>query len=330
MIRLCNKTQWVLTFLSCLMPCMASGQSTVSGVVCDSLSGEPMPFATVYVNGSTKGTITGNDGRFELRNVRFPSTLVFSFVGYTTKVLELDADPGALKIKMQTDNDLPEVVITDSSEREMYLNYFKTMFLGNDRWGQNATIRNEDIIMFQTAETDSSATEFKAWAAEPIIIDLPLLGYELDVDLVDFTVRNIDGRSVCDILGYFYYKPYSANERKTARFEKNRKSAYYNSSKHFLSSFYGNRLAENGYILSESDSEAVDNTLKIRYYHKIDGSPLDLTKHRPAFHLFSESGIHLLNDTCTILSNGTVSDSSIRFTGDISEKRIGAHLPDDY
>lgn len=342
MIQLRNKVQWWLTLLFCLMPCMVLGQSTVWGIVRDSLSGEPLPFATVYVNGSTKGTITDDDGLFELRNVHFPSTIVFSFVGYRTQVLDLDSDPGTLQIKLTASNNLPEVVITDSSEREMYLNYFRTMFLGVDRWGRNATIRNEDIIMFQSFGADGSDTVFKAWAGKPIIIDLPLLGYELDVDLVDFTVKRTGGRTVCDILGYFFYKPYStASVPKTSKFERNRKSAYYNSSMHFLRSLYQDRLAENGYILSMSDSVTVtrtgdgrmqicgpdDRILKIQYFHKLDGSPLDLTTHSTGLHMYSESGIHLLKDTCTVLSNGTVTDNSIRFTGEISQKRVGATLP---
>lgn len=317
--------------LLCTMPCLVFGQSTLSGVVLDRQSGEPMPFATVYLNGTTKGTITNNDGLFELNGVKFPTTLVFSFVGYKTQVLELDRDPGALKIWMDTNDGLPEVTITDYGEREKYMEYFKTMFLGDDRWGRRATILNEDAIMFDDSGTGENGTLFRAWAGEPIIIDLPLLGYQLYADLVNFSVLRIDGKAICDILGYYFYKPYSPeNGRQNAKYEKNRASAYYNSNRHFLRSFYENRLAENGYLLSTPDSGAIDKTLKIRYYHKMDGSPLDLTKYKPALHLFSESGIHLLNDTCTILSNGTITDSSIRFTGDISEKRIGASLPADY
>lgn len=348
--------------LLCMVPCLVFGQSTVSGVVIDNRSGEPMPFATVYLNGTTKGSITNNDGLFELNGVKFPTTLVFSFVGYKTQVLELDRDPGALKIRLSTNDRLPEVTITDYSERANYMEYFKGMFLGDDRWGRNATILNEDVIMFENSWNEEKGKVFRAWAGEPIIVDLPLLGYELYVDLANFSIQRIDGKAICDILGYYYYKPYSTdNARQKAKYEKNRASAYYNSNLHFLRSFYQNRLAENGYILSMADTGTViiedvtkflpisiglysgktadgqmqihglsDKRLKIQYYHKLDGSPLDLTTHKPGIHLFSVSGIHLVKDTCTILSNGTITDNSIRFSGDISEKRIGASLPEDY
>lgn len=323
-------TQWGLTLLCCMVSCLMYGQDTLSGIVTDSLSGESMPFTTVYVNGSTKGTVTDNDGRFELNGLQYPSTVVFSFVGYRTQVVGLERNPGILKIKMQTNDSLPEVVITEYSEREKYLEYFKSMFLGDDRWGRRANIRNQDAILFSRYRTDDNGTVFKAWAGEPIIIDMPLLGYELYADLVDFTVQSNGGKSICDILGYFFYKPYTdIGKNRAKRIESNRASAYYNSNRHFLKSFHENQLAQNGYILM-ADPGTSDKTLKIRYYHKLDGSPLDLTKIKPGLHMYSESGIHLLKDTCTILEGGTITDSSVRFTGQISNKRIGASLPDDY
>ena len=45
-------------------------QGTIYGIVVDSLTQEPLPMATVYVNGTTQGTATDNDGRFELGTCR--------------------------------------------------------------------------------------------------------------------------------------------------------------------------------------------------------------------------------------------------------------------
>ena len=73
-----------LLALLLFFPTFLSGQNVIKGVVVDSLTQEPLPSATVYVNGTTQGTITDNDGRFELKDVSFPATVVFSFVGYQT------------------------------------------------------------------------------------------------------------------------------------------------------------------------------------------------------------------------------------------------------
>ncbi|MCQ2056689.1 MAG: hypothetical protein MJY75_00580 [Bacteroidaceae bacterium] len=71
--------------------------------------------------------------------------------------------------------------------------------MGDDRYGEHATIRNEDVLFFEKecynrkvvinamgTEIDQEVVLFKASASEPLKIDLPLLGYELYVDLVTF------------------------------------------------------------------------------------------------------------------------------------------------
>ena len=59
-------------------------QNMVSGAVTDK-SGAPLPGVTVVVKGTTTGTITGSDGRYEIANVPPDATLVFSFVGMRTQ-----------------------------------------------------------------------------------------------------------------------------------------------------------------------------------------------------------------------------------------------------
>ena len=81
------------------------GQHTITGVVLDSLTQEPMPSATVYVNGTTLGTATDADGRFELKGVSLPATVVFSFVGYQTQAIELNRYPESLTISLKTNDD---------------------------------------------------------------------------------------------------------------------------------------------------------------------------------------------------------------------------------
>ncbi|MHA7111581.1 TonB-dependent receptor [Sunxiuqinia elliptica] len=53
---------------------------TVTGKVTDPTGG-PLPGVTVAIKGTTQGTITDIDGRFELSGVTSEATLVFSFVG---------------------------------------------------------------------------------------------------------------------------------------------------------------------------------------------------------------------------------------------------------
>ncbi len=387
----------LLFALLSFVPAALFAQGTIRGIVVDSLTHEPLPLATVYVNGTTQGTTTDNEGRFELKDVPIPATVVFSFVGYLPKALDLERNPGELTIGLRTNDELPEIVVSGKSNkiRKEDLDYFKTMFLGDDRWGKRATIKNENVLMVDRSYRTSYFTRqimkssfasptlytdrvekhdkyvdtvkvvsdvFTAWAYEPLIIDLPLLGYELYVDLVKFTVVNTNSVSSCDILGYFYYKPYDkVNRLKAQSIEENRMRAYYGSSQHFLRSFAQNSLTENGFIVTMPEtirkgkksistqmaldvgkySQSVgdnlilinglkDKDIKIRYYHRNDGSPLNFNEKGKGIHRYSESRVTFLADNCTFLKEGIVIDNNIQFKGDISRKRVAACLPDDY
>ena len=52
----------ILTSLS-FVSASLYGQGIITGVVTDSFTGEPLPNATVYVNGTTNGTTTNEDGQ---------------------------------------------------------------------------------------------------------------------------------------------------------------------------------------------------------------------------------------------------------------------------
>ena len=353
--------------------------------------------ATVYVNGTTQGTTTDNDGCFELEDVSFPCKVVFSYVGYQPKALDLDRNPGRLEVGLAPNIELPEVVVSGKANKinKEDLDYFKSMFLGDDKWGKRAAIKNENVLMFDRSYRYSYHTRqisktrfakeyisngvmekheefedtvkvvtsvFTAWAYEPVIIDMPLLGYEVYVDLVKFTVEKVNNVTSCNMLGYFYYKPYEKLKKRQAQsIVSNRQRAYWGSSQHFLRSFAQDRLAENGYILtvpetivkgkksiatqmvvdvnkystSLSDnlmqiSGLKDKNLKIRYYHRGDGSPMNFKEREKGIHRYLASEVTFLADDCTFLKDGIVINNDIRFSGEISKKRVGASLPGDY
>ena len=386
----------LFAFLS-FIPVIMFGQNTITGIVIDSLTQEPLSSATVYINGTTQGTTTGNDGRFELNNVTFPATIIFSFVGYEPQALDLVRNPGMLTIHLKANAELPEIEVSDkiSKADKKDLEYFKSMFLGDDRWGKRATIKNENALIIDKSDESSyfirksfrssfvtpniytgyvnshktfddtvkvNKTVFNAWATEPLIIDLPLLGYEVYVDLVKFTVVENKTQTHCDMLGYFYYKPYNnVNKRKAMSFEKNRARAYYGSSQHFLRSLSENRLAENGYILTKAEevkkekkvivtdipvdinrysADVGDNMmlihglknkkLKIKYYSREDGSPYFTGEKAKGIRFYSESGMTLMQDTCIFFKDGTVMDNNIVFTHELSKKKVASCLPADY
>ncbi|HMR15881.1 MAG TPA: carboxypeptidase-like regulatory domain-containing protein, partial [Mariniflexile sp.] len=106
-----TKFSGILTLLLAFVVQLTFAQEkTVSGIVSDP-SGLPLPGATVLVKGTSSGTSTDFDGKYSIKT-NTGATLVFSFVGYTTKEVKVGAS-NSLNVNMQEDaQTLEEVVIT--------------------------------------------------------------------------------------------------------------------------------------------------------------------------------------------------------------------------
>lgn len=77
----------ILSLLLCSIEAFA--QTKVGGRVFDNFN-QPVPFANVIFKNSNEGTITDENGRFYLESNSTYTTVIFSFVGYQTKEVELD------------------------------------------------------------------------------------------------------------------------------------------------------------------------------------------------------------------------------------------------
>jgi len=73
---------WIFLLLPLALSAQPSRSVPVAGIVRDSATGEPLRFATVRVEGTTKGSITRADGTFLLRLDTGSYTLAFSMIGY--------------------------------------------------------------------------------------------------------------------------------------------------------------------------------------------------------------------------------------------------------
>lgn len=67
-------------FITVCLP--LSAQFVVQGIVTDSLTKEPLPYASVRLKNTTEGTTTGSDGRFYFKTLRSEAELVVSVIGY--------------------------------------------------------------------------------------------------------------------------------------------------------------------------------------------------------------------------------------------------------
>nr|WKN38305.1 SusC/RagA family TonB-linked outer membrane protein [Tunicatimonas sp. TK19036] len=87
-------------------------QRTVSGTVSDVESGEALPGVNVILKGTTEGTVTDVQGSYQLSVPADGGTLVFSFIGLTSKEVEI-GNQSTIDVTMEEDaQQLNEVVVT--------------------------------------------------------------------------------------------------------------------------------------------------------------------------------------------------------------------------
>lgn len=95
-------------------------QTSISGKVTDSASGESLAGVNIVVKGRVIGTITSTNGEFSLNvNDAPPLTLVFSFVGYKSFESEItNATTSGLEVKLEEQTVLGEEVVISASRVE--------------------------------------------------------------------------------------------------------------------------------------------------------------------------------------------------------------------
>lgn len=123
MIRTIRFNCWlVLLLIIAGLPLLAQGQSvtSASGIVKDSITGEPLSYVSVLFKNSTIGAMTDDNGYFTLQNSNGYTTLLVSSMGYTDKLIQLY--PGkkneGLNVQLRpTSFELNEVVVKPKRER---------------------------------------------------------------------------------------------------------------------------------------------------------------------------------------------------------------------
>ena len=119
---------------------LAYGQVTVSGVVGDET--EPLIGVSVSVVGTTTGTITDIDGKYQLK-VPSGSTVSFSYIGFKTQQFRIDRDQ-ELNVVLEPElNELEEIVIIGYGSVKK-----------SDLTGSVSSIKSEDFIKTAISSLD--------------------------------------------------------------------------------------------------------------------------------------------------------------------------------
>lgn len=129
-------TLFATLLLCCLgsLSAMAQNNVSVSGIVLDADLQEPLMGVTVVADGTTKGTVTGLDGRFTIA-VPVGTILRFSFVSFRTEQYKVTGANQNVRIAMHEDTQaLDELVVIGygASRKEDLSTSISTMSVGKE------------------------------------------------------------------------------------------------------------------------------------------------------------------------------------------------------
>ena len=229
----------------------AQGGNVLSGKVTDSASGKPLAGVSVFLNSTSKGTISRADGSFVLPGIpggRYE--LIVSAIGYETFVTGISSRslPPPLKIALHTKaSELAAFTV------EPYLKdgwkkwgkFFLDNFIGTTDNASSTSIKNREVLRFHFYKKSNSMS---VTAIEPLIIENKALGYNLEYRLERFT---------CDfstnIISYFGYPLFremtSEDPARMQKWAQHRQAAYTGSLMHFMRSLYNDQIRADGFIV---------------------------------------------------------------------------------
>ena len=229
----------------------AQAQGGLTGVVQDSLTHEPLAFASVFLANTTLGVTTTEQGTFEFPKVPAGTyDVVGSYVGYrlSKKSITVTAAPQQVTLELaSTGNQLGEVVVKPAPNEPEELRQFTDLFLGGTTFSEQCHISNPDQVRIFF---DEATGELTARSKEFLQIDNDALGYRLKYYGLEFGYNKQDGT-----MSYYgepvFEEMKPRDERQQQQWAANRATAYRGSFMHFLRSVYNNRLEADGFLAQQ-------------------------------------------------------------------------------
>jgi len=268
----------LIDFVICFA-CMLLFQSSIAqateekGLLLDKLTNQPIAGASVFINSSGIGTVSGSDGKFDLSKFikskfEYP-VLTIAVMGYETATYNLANAKGDVVIYLNPlVRELETVTVNAAIKNgwEKYGREFIKSFLSYSEFSKLCTIENPEVLKFYY---DANQNSLKVIARKPLIIQNKALGYKITYWLESFE-HNFSTR-ILSYSGLTYYEDLiRPNKRKAqaARWILNRESAYEGSVMHFIRSVHAGTLASSGFIVRRLDK--VEGNRKGRYSNVVD------------------------------------------------------------
>src|SRR5579863_1335810 len=225
---------------------------SLSGSVKDASTGKPIAGASVFLDGTSKGTLTSDDGTFLLEGI--PSggfRLIASAIGFSTFEMTISTRqlPPTLNVSLYTKaTELASITVEPAYQGgwDKWGKLFWDNFIGTDQNASFCTIENKDALRFRYLP---KSKKLSVRAVEPLIIVNNALGYRINYHLEAFSYDlSIDTFS---FYGYPFFLQMTPNDDvQRQSWEASRRIAYLGSRMHFMRSLYSGRLRQEGFTIA--------------------------------------------------------------------------------
>jgi hypothetical protein len=228
----------------------------ISGKVINSVSYDPLPFATIFINHTTIGTGADENGDFILKNIPLGQhELVVMFVGHDVfqmKVNLKDTVVRSFTIKL-TSKPLREIQVTSERDTKWKKQYerFKKLFLGNSIHASRCRILNPWVLDFSKSDDGF----FVATANDVLEIENHSLGYKLFYMVEKFSY----GSTLYQIGGTVRFEVIEPPDTTAANtWAENREKVYAGSERHLFKSIVDKQVRQQGFNLYKDETGLKD------------------------------------------------------------------------
>ena len=255
-----------------------SQQFYIRGRVTDNETQRPLKGASVYINNTTIGTVSNDNGEFEMGPFE-PGRyeVIASYVGYDPLLYSAEIKTTGIRIIFKIEKKeqvMREVLVLSAELRERYLDIFKKYVIGQSVAAEHCKIKNIEEVQFASRETKD---EIVAYTEKALVIENPELGYTIHFDLLEFYYNKVTTGAY--FFGYTHFVDWGKDEQTKKKWLRKRKQAYVGSTVHFFRSLVNKQLAKEGftvYQLINTQKEKKD-TVSFQVLSRKDNSGMQMS-----------------------------------------------------
>ncbi len=338
---ICASLFWALAGF-CGADGMQAQDVVIRGAVLSADTGEPLAGVNIFLDQTTYGSSTADNGLFEITSVP-PGEyrVVASMIGYATQIRHVEAvhDNPAYDVDFRLARTVLELeAIEVEADRprawERNLRLFEHNFIGRSENAERTEILNPYVLEFEAVDGT-----FRASSPAPLQIENRALGYRLSIELIQYW----GSADLLQMRGPIRFEELvPSNPQEAEQWKERRRAAYEGSLMHFLRSLVDGTLRDEGFFAAH-ELHLGYNIERV----EVGAFPiLEATDRSYLYRLFFEhqlvvtygrrrSWIRLTGDDALVHRAGYVygtqlGEPPLAVSGDMAVNRLADLLPRDY